>query len=402
MDVKHGLISCDSHAQLDKDAFTSRMSKRKFGDRIPHLIDTTDPVHMSEPRDDAVQRWLVNGKVTEIRGVCNCPAVMDDPMRAYHPQRWEEVPLYVYDPLERLKVLDEDGVDAEVLFPNPPVQNATFLQGDAEFELACVQAYNDALAEWREASDHYVPLAMIPYLSDIKTIVAEVERAVKKGHGGIVMVAEPNLVLQGRDDLFGLASADTSREVPRINDGYWDPLWATCQDLDVPIHWHANAGIVFRTPPWKEYNRAQTTVSFVPSGLSAVGQFLPTLIFSGTLDRYPQLKWVCTETGVGWVNYVLDACDHEWERRRLWTEGVVTRPSDQFRRQIYASFWFEKIGLDLRHRIGVDNIMWESDYPHNTSTYPNSWEAVNRSVEGIPADEQKQLLYGNAMRLYNF
>lgn len=148
MNIKYGLISCDSHAQLDKDAFTSCMSKAKWGDRIPHVIETTDPAYMSEPVDYPVERWVVNGRVVDIRGVSNCPAVMHDPMRTYHPQRWEEVPRTVYDPLERLKVLDSDRVDGEVLFPNPPVQNATFFQGDAELELACVQAYNDALAEW--------------------------------------------------------------------------------------------------------------------------------------------------------------------------------------------------------------------------------------------------------------
>ena len=83
----------------------------------------------------------------------------------------------VYDPLERLKALDRDGVDGEVLFPNDPVQSATFFQGDAEFELACVQAYNDALAEWRELSDRYVPLAIIPYLSGVEASAKEVARA---------------------------------------------------------------------------------------------------------------------------------------------------------------------------------------------------------------------------------
>ena len=401
MHISHGLISADSHGQLDKNTFLDRMSKARWGERIPHIIETRDPALMAEPVDHAVERWSINGKVVDTRGVCNCPAVMDDPRRTYHPQRWEEVPLKVYDPVERLKVLDEDGVDGEVLFPNPPVQNATFLQGDAEFELACIRAYNDGLAEWSEVSPRYIPLALIPYLSDISVAVAEVERAVKKGHKGILMVAEPNLVLQGRDDLFGLAgTGSTTGSVPRINDPYWNPLWDACQELDVPIHWHANAGIILRPPSWKAYNRAQITVSFIPGGLSAVCQFLPNLIFSGNLERYPRLKWVCAETGLGWINYALEACDHEWERRRLWTEGVVTRPSEQFRRQMYVCFWFEKVGLKSRHMIGVDNIMWQSDYPHNTSTYPDSWATVERTLVDVPADERERLLYVNAQNLY--
>ena len=83
MNIKRGLISSDSHVQLDRDAFTKRMSKTKWGDSIPHVVETSDPSHMSEPVDYPVERWVVNGKVVDIRGVSNCPAVMDDPMRTY-------------------------------------------------------------------------------------------------------------------------------------------------------------------------------------------------------------------------------------------------------------------------------------------------------------------------------
>src|SRR5207237_10083205 len=107
------------------------------------------------------------------------------------------VPAVVYDPDARLKALDHDGVGGEVLFPNTPVQNFAFFQSDAVFELACVRAYNDALAEWREVSERYVPVALIPYLSGIEVIVAEIERAVKRGHRGVVMLADPGLTKTG-------------------------------------------------------------------------------------------------------------------------------------------------------------------------------------------------------------
>ena len=121
MKIQHGLISCDSHAQLHKDAWTSRMSKAKFGDRIPQLRETTDKEHMIRPTDKPVERWFVNNKVVGERGTVNCPTVMNDPLRKTFPQRWEDVPPVVYDPMERLKALDRDGIDGEVLFPNDPV-----------------------------------------------------------------------------------------------------------------------------------------------------------------------------------------------------------------------------------------------------------------------------------------
>ena len=386
MEIKYGLISSDSHAQPDKDAFTSRMSKAKWGDAIPHLAETTDKAHMAVAFDRPVQRWLVNGQVVGNRGVVNCPTVMADPMRKYFPQHWDEVPSYVYNPADRLSALDQDGVDGEVLFPNDPVQSGTFFQGSAEFELDCVRAYNDTLAEWREVSDRYVPLAVIPYMSGIDVTVAEVQRAVHKGHRGIVMLVEPSQNLEG---------------LKHFNDPYWDPLWAACQDLDVPVHWHASGGLRLSMPRWSGYTRNQEQAVGPSGGFSVQAQFIPNLIFSGVLDRYPRSKWVCAETGLGWVNYILDGCDHEWERRHLWTEGILTRPSELFRRQIYVDFWYEEAGIRQRHHIGIENIMWESDYPHSTSTYPESWEFVNRTLAGVPEEEKKLLLYGNAMRVYH-
>ena len=401
MEIKHGLFSADSHAQLDRDAFTSRMSKAKFGDRIPQVIETSDPKMMAKPMGMPVHRWVVNGKVVDNRWAVNCPAIMGAGMRERGAQRWEEAPRSVYDPLERLKVLDSDGVDGEVLYPNAPIQNATFFQGDAELELACVKAHNDALAEWRKASDRYVPLALIPYLNGVEPAVAEVKRARRTGHGGILMVVEPSLAIQGKHDWMGMAgSGAETRGLPHFCDRYWDPLWAACEGEEMPVHWHANGGIMLRGPVWNGFTFAEESVSWLPGGFSLPTQFLPHLLFSGVLDRYPRLKWVWAEIGLGWIQYVLESCDHEWERRRLWTEGIVTRPSEQFNRQIYAMFWFERAGVELRDQFSADNLMWQSDFPHSTSTYPGSWKLVEHVVEKVPPAARKKLLYENAVKLY--
>src|SRR5688572_33506143 len=95
MKIKYGLISCDSHAQLHKDTWTSRMSQAKFGDKIPQLRETTDKEHMVRASDKPVERWFVNGKVVGERGTVNCPTAMNDPLRKTYPQRWEEVPAFV-------------------------------------------------------------------------------------------------------------------------------------------------------------------------------------------------------------------------------------------------------------------------------------------------------------------
>ena len=136
------------------------------------------------------------------------------------------------------------------------------------------------------------------------------------------------------------------------------------------------------------------------ASFSILAQVIPNVMFSGVLEQYPTLKWVCAETGLGWVNYVLEGCDHEWERRHLWTAGMPSRPSELFHRQIFVDFWYEEAGVELRHKIGMKNIMWESDFPHSTSTWPESWKFVNRTLAGVPQEEKDQLLYKNAMELY--
>jgi predicted TIM-barrel fold metal-dependent hydrolase len=393
LDIKYGLISCDSHAQLDKDAFLKRMPS-KWGDKIPQVKEMSDKKFLAvDWGNEKFERWFVNGEPYGPRGVSNCPTVMQDPKygeagmhRAYFPQYWHEVPDYVYDPVKRLGALDKDGVDAEVLFQNDPVQSATFFQGkDPAFELDCAKAYNDAVADWRRVSERYIPLAVAPYLGGIETTVGEVERAVKNGHKGLVMMAEPSNMGQG---------------LKHFNDRYWDPLWASAQDMDISIQWHASAGVRLDIPTWKGFTRNESQAVGPTQSFSSIAQFIPNLIFSGVLDRYPTLKWVCAETGLGWVTYILEGCDHEWERRHLWTEGLIDRPSDLFRRQIYVDFWYEKAGVELRHKVGIKNIMWESDYPHSTSTWPESWDFVNRTLAGVPQEDRDAMCWKNAYELY--
>jgi uncharacterized protein len=310
---------------------------------------------------------------------------MNDPLRNSYPQRWEDVPAKVYVLRERLKALDADGIDAEVLFPNDP---SSFHQyGDAEFELACVRAHNDAMSEWRKFSDRFVPLAMVPLLGGIAATVAEIQRAATIGHRGIVMFALPSLQVE---------------ELPHISDPFWYPLWETCQDLDTPIHFHASAGLARKItfPEWEGYTPYEQHAAFTVPTAAWPAQIIPNLIFSGIAYKFPRLKWVFAETGIGAVSCAQTACDHEWERGRLWRQGLETRPSELIRRQVYVNFWYEQAGIELRHEVGLDNIMWESDYPHIASTYPQSWQFVERSLHAVPEDERKKMLYLNAQSLY--
>ena len=138
------------------------------------------------------------------------------------------------------------------------------------------------------------------------------------------------------------------------------------------MHIHGSAGVRAGASvrKWSGYTPRQAHSAMTATSAVTPAQVVPHLVFSGLLGRFPRLKIVFAEAGIGGLNYVLAACDHEWQTRRLWTEGLATRPSTIVREQIYVNFWFEAEGIKLRHDIGINNIMWESDFPHVASYSP--------------------------------
>ena len=348
---------------------------RKWSDKVPRVASV-------ERDGEVIDGWTVYGEKPDGQ-VCNCPALMGDPFPRW-PMRWEEVPERAYNPEQRLEALDVDGVDAEVLFPNPPGA-LYFDHGDAEFELDAVRAYNDILADWAAVSDRYLPLAAVPWLQSPKAIAAEIERAVHAGHRGVNWLGK------------------TPKGLPHLVDPCWDAVWEVCQELDAPIHFHGSAGLTSGASikRWSGYTERQAHSASTSTSAVTPAQIIPPLIFGGVTERFPALKIVFAEAGIGGLNYVLASCDHQWESRRLWTEGMHTRPSDAVRRQMFVNFWFEAEGIKLRHDIGIDNLMWESDFPHVASYFPRSWDAVERVLVGVPEADRKKLLYENALRIYH-
>lgn len=350
------------------------MSAKKWGDKIPHVASY-------EKNGKTFDGWSIYGEAPH-GNVCNCPAAMGDPF-PHWPARWEDVPQLVYDPHHRLKALDKDRVDAEVLFPNPPGGNY-YQYKDVEFELDTVRAYNDALADWVKVSDRYLPVAILPFLSTPEVMAKEIERAVKNGHCGINMTGK------------------TPKGLPHIADPYWYPVWDVCEQLGAPVHFHGSCGVTAGSTAktWARYTTRQAHSASTSTSAVTPAQVVPQLIFSGVTERFPNLKFVFAEAGIGGLNYLLAACDHEWETRHLWTEGLATRPSVAIHRQMFVNFWFEEEGIKLRHDIGIDNIMWEADFPHVAAYYPNSWDSIERVLKGVPPDERRKLLYENAIRVY--
>jgi predicted TIM-barrel fold metal-dependent hydrolase len=311
-------------------------------------------------------------------------AVMPD--RAQEPQRWEAVPKIASVPSERLRTMDVDGVDGSVLYPSVAgLAGETFGRlTDPELELACVQAYNDWLIEeWAGASDRFIPQCLVP-LAPAEVAASEVRRAVAKGHKGVVYPSVPMML----------------RDVPHINEPEYDPLWATCQELGVPVCFHAGATKAIQFPPYAgfsaELTAAMEAITRPVSSVLVVANFL----FSRILFRFPRLKVVFAETSLAWGAYELELADHQFERQRLNMEGYELLPSELFKRQCYLTGWFDHTGIETRYHIGIDNIMWSTNFPLATSTWPNSRDFIARCFEGVPDEERRQMLWGNAAKLY--
>jgi len=375
MELKYGFISADDHVQEHPEVWTKRMSKAKWGERIPHI----------ERQSDGTERWVVDGKKIDLASVAIAGGAMAD--RAREPQRWEEVPSVAYTPRERLAAMDVDGVDYSVLYPSIAGRaGETFGRlTDPELELACVQACNDWLIEERASvSPRFIPQCIVP-LAPIEATVSEIRRAVAKGHRGVVLPSVPMML----------------RDVPHINEPVYDPVWAVCQELNVPVCFHSGVTREIEFPPYAGFSPEITsTMEAITRPASAV-LVMANFLFARILERFPKLQVIFAETSLAWGAYELELADHQFERQRLHTEGYDLLPSVLFKRQCHITGWFDTTGLKTREHIGVSRLLWSTNFPQSTSTWPESRRAIARAFEGVPDNERRQVLVENAARLYN-
>ena len=371
--TKCNVISTDDHILEDRDFF-SRWLPAKYKDQAPQVRSFP-----GEP--DA---WVFGSQKRPI----GTAAIGATPDRSVRITSWDKIPTMTYRPAERLLAMDRDGVDVHTLFPNSiGFAGAQFNNlEDPGLRLACVQAYNDyVLHEWYEFSPRFIPQAIVP-LWDMNLAKQELIRAIKLGHKSLVMVANPETI-----------------GMPHLADPYWMPLLETAQDLNVSVQLHIGSGKhrVFETL-YKGYSPNQNLAIGSTHAIANNTNIMSDLLLSGLLERLPRIKFVSVESGLGWVPYVLELCDHQYEAQRLHREKFLTmKPSEYFRRNCYVNFWYEVAGIAMRHFIGIDNITWESDFPHPTCTYPDSQRYIKETMQGVPVAEQRKLLVDNAIRVFN-
>ena len=299
------------------------------------------------------------------------------------PMTYDEMRPGCYDPKARVEDMLMNHVDVSLCFPTfPRFCGQTFTEAkDRELGEACVYAYNDWMVEeWCGESDgHLVPLCIIP-LWDAELAAKEVRRNAARGvHAVCFSEIPPHLGL------------------PSIHTGYWDPLFQACEETDTVVCMHIGSS-----------SRMPATSPDAPVAVAASLSFnnsmasLSDFLFSGVLVRFPNLKLAYSEGQIGWLPYILERVDDVWSEHRAWggvADLIPEPPSTYYYRQVYGCFFRDQHGLNSLDVIGVDNVTFETDYPHTDSTWPHTKEVAEKMMGHLPADVQYKILRGNAIKM---
>jgi predicted TIM-barrel fold metal-dependent hydrolase len=287
-----------------------------------------------------------------------------------------------WDPAERIKELDLDGVYAQVQYPSVTLRGAATYSDDDELQIACVRAYNDWLADFcAHNPNRLYGLGIIPTVG-AEAAVAELEHSLRRNHRGVVISRWPN------------GEFDPSDEDDRF--------FAIAQEAELPVHVHI--GSFLRTPGRHTMNSGRRFMGQVGATKSGTGviPIVEEFLFCGVLDKFPRLKVVMVESNIGWIPTVLEQTDDMFLRYRFWSGGEDMKllPSEYFYRNIWATFMIDTVGMALRYKCNLDHIMWSTDYPHTGSDWPNSRVTLERNFRGLPYDEVKKMVHDNARALY--
>jgi predicted TIM-barrel fold metal-dependent hydrolase len=366
------IISSDSHVFEPPNLWTERIDTA-FRERAPRLQRMGDVDHLVVEDHQTI---------AGIGLISNAGARFDAPETISDHGRFEDVHTGGYDPYQHLKDMQIDGVAGEILYPSQGL--FYYKVADSQLMSAIFRTYNDWLAEFCHTDpDRLKGIAMIN-LDEVQDGIHELERTAKLGFAGAMITEYP----------------PEDRRYDRLE---YEPFWAAAQDLNMPLSLHTatrrqgiNSGMAQRT--LHDASRRATKV-FLPA------TSMCDMIFAGVFERYPNLKLAIVEFELAWVPHLLQTMDYTYRERHeeaLYRFQGEVLPSDFFHRNVFLSFQEDAVGIRLRDLIGVENIMWGSDYPHSESTFPRSREILDRILHGVPVDERAKIVGENTARLYHF
>lgn len=379
------ILDADSHLTEPPNLWLERLPRR-WAEDCPRVG--------ADPRSGKI-RWRIGGRWLAAVGVYSDAPWPEWPPS--HPADFDQIDRACYDPVKRKGWLNEYGITAQVLYPNVVAfeGHALLALQDEKLRVAIIQAYNDYAAEFSsQVPDTFIPIAALPFWNPEATI-REMERAKGLGYKGVLWAATL--------DRHGL---------PGPTDPHWDRVYAAAQDLGMSVNFHVGVG---KTQDEIARSTNRDPTAFDPAVVAkrtalsflSNAKTIADLILDGVCYRFPRLKFVSVESGFGYVPYLLEALDWQFKNNNglaRYPEWIL--PSDYFRRQIYATFWFEESTLQ---QIGdfVSNVMFETDFPHNTSLTPSRGSASPRPDELITAhirrygeETMKKVLWDTGAELY--
>ena len=386
------IISVDDHVIEPPDVWTSRLPS-KYADDAPRIerhglaeITMIGGAYQIQPSDDGppADWWVYDGKKMPHRRIIAAVGFDRDDM-TLTGITYDEMRKGCYDREARLADMDMNWVEASLCFPTfPRFCGQTFSEAsDKELALLCVKAYNDWMVEeWCAGTGgRLIPLCLIP-LWDGELAAAEIRRNAARGVRAVAFSEIPAYL--------GL---------PSIHDpsGYWEPFFQACAETGTVVCMHIGSS-----------SRMPSTSSDAPPAVGATLSFnnaiasLTDFLFSGVLVRHPTLKLAYSEGQIGWIPYILERADDVWQEHRAWNmvHGKIPEPpSTYYYRQIYGCFFRDRHGIDSIEKCGVDNVTFETDYPHSDSTWPNTREVAEDLMGHLPDELIYKLVRGNAIKM---
>jgi predicted TIM-barrel fold metal-dependent hydrolase len=365
------LFDVDAHVLEPPGVWVDRLPK-KYQDSGPRI----------EERPGHSLMWVFEGKDVTF-GMVGSPATQrfraDGYGEDFLVRHYDDLVPAAYEPQARIDALDEDGIWAQISFPSFPRFAGTGFLVAQDLELAsqCVSAYNDwMIDEWCAANpDRLIPLVILP-LWDPTLCVLEIERVAAKGAKAISFPEHP-----------------VPLKLPSFWTSHWDPVFAAAEEADLPLCTHIGTqGSLFKPSP-----ESIEQVVYSLASLNAMAS-CSDLIFSGVFTRFPGLKVFLSEAGGGWVPYLCERMDYTWKRTRR--ESIPDAPSSVFENHFWTCLIEDYVAIELRHRIGVHRLLFESDFPHQDGNWPHSRKVLADMLRDVPDNEARRIGELNARELF--
>lgn len=378
--MEYNVISADCHIDLiwlPEDLFTSQAS-RKLVNRMPYVKESDKgPLWVSQ---QGAVFGLQNGMGSAGREYVPGQIHRSDVMAAtglYEDGKKGIRRLTV--PELRIQDQERDGVQAEVLYG---ILGAAGRLNDGDAATEVMRIYNEWLADFCATyPERFAGLACIPN-HDIDAAVKEIYRVAERGQ------------------VRGVEVANTLDMKP-VFDPSWTPLWQALNDVKLPVHFHTIGG---RPPDFEKMaplQRRQAFAVFITGFQMQMSRIIMELIYGGVLEAYTDINIVIGESGIGWIPYLLEHMDLEWQDQ-FKDLTLKMKPSEYWRGQCKATYQSDKVGIKLLAELGEDNIMWGSDFPHPDGIWPDSQEFIVNELGHLPPGQKKKIVCDNAARLYGF